>query len=72
MARKVADCRNFPSEKKCSLTISGEEDEVLRAAKEHAISFHQHEDTPELTEQIKKGLKDEVTSREANDVLRAS
>ena len=28
MARKIADCRDFPSEMNCTLTISGEEDEV--------------------------------------------
>ena len=39
MARKVADCRDFPSENGCTLTISGEEDEVvLAAATQHAVS----------------------------------
>ena len=32
MGRKVADCRNWPSESGCTLTISGEEDEVITAA----------------------------------------
>ena len=32
MSRKMMDCREFPSESKCTLTIAGEEDEVLRAA----------------------------------------
>ena len=60
MSRKVADCREFPSESGCTLTISGEEDEVVRAASEHAVSVHGHEDTPELREQIRGMLKDEV------------
>jgi predicted small metal-binding protein len=60
MSRKVADCREFPSESGCSLTISGEEDEVVRAASEHAVSVHGHEDTPELREQVRGMLKDEV------------
>src|SRR5207247_2484121 len=30
--RRVADCRLFPSEKNCSLMISGKEDEVLSVA----------------------------------------
>ena len=51
--RKIADCRLFPSESHCSLTISGTEDEVVRAAAEHAASVHSHEDTPELREQIR-------------------
>jgi predicted small metal-binding protein len=57
MARKMADCRRFPSESNCSLTIVGEEDEVVRAAAEHAASVHGHEDTPEMREQIREFLE---------------
>ncbi|WP_377268198.1 DUF1059 domain-containing protein [Peterkaempfera sp. SMS 1(5)a] len=57
--RKVADCRLHPSESGCTLTISGEEDEVLRAATEHACSVHGHTDSPELREQLRGILKDE-------------
>lgn len=53
MSRKMADCRRWPSESGCSLVIIGEEDEVLRAAAEHAASVHGHEDTAELREQLK-------------------
>lgn len=60
MMRKVADCRDFPSETKCSLAISGEEEEVVRAAAEHAASVHGHENTRELQEQIRSGLKDDI------------
>jgi predicted small metal-binding protein len=60
MARKVADCREFPSESGCSLTIAGEEDEVVRAASIHAIDAHGHADTPELRDQIRGMLKDEA------------
>jgi predicted small metal-binding protein len=59
MSRKVADCREFPSESGCTLTISGEEEEVVRAASEHAISVHGHDDTPELRDQIRGMLQDE-------------
>ncbi|WP_029898269.1 DUF1059 domain-containing protein [Nocardia brasiliensis] len=62
MTRKVADCRRFPSETNCTLTIAGEEDEVVRAASEHAISVHQHEDGPELRVQIRASLEDETVS----------
>lgn len=58
-ARKVVDCRLFPSESKCTLTIAGTEDEVLKAAVEHAVSSHGHENTPELREQIRASMKDE-------------
>ncbi|MER5780511.1 DUF1059 domain-containing protein [Streptomyces mobaraensis] len=62
MTRKVADCRKYPSESNCTLTISGEEDEVLRAAAEHAVSVHRHEDTPELREKLRDFLEDEQPS----------
>jgi predicted small metal-binding protein len=57
--RKSIDCRNYPSEKNCSLKISGTEQEVLEAAVQHAVSAHGHENTPELREQIRSMLKDE-------------
>ncbi|MCI4044339.1 DUF1059 domain-containing protein [Streptomyces sp. TRM75563] len=58
MTRKMADCRKYPSEMNCTLTIVGEEDEVVRAASEHAASVHGHEDGPELREQIRGMLED--------------
>ncbi|MCW2613779.1 MAG: hypothetical protein JWN08_773 [Frankiales bacterium] len=57
--RKIADCRLFPSESRCSLTISGTEEEVVRAAAEHSASVHGHQDTPELREEIRSMLADE-------------
>ena len=63
--RKVIDCRLFPSEKNCTLAISGTEDEVLEAAVQHAVSVHGHENSPELREQIRSMLKDEVEVRGA-------
>jgi hypothetical protein len=59
MARKIADCREMPSESGCTLTIAGEEDEVVRAAAIHAADVHGHEDGPELRQQIRSMLKDE-------------
>jgi predicted small metal-binding protein len=60
MARKVADCRDMPSEMNCTLTISGEEDEVVAAASQHAAAVHGHTDSPELREQIRSMLKEEA------------
>ena len=57
--RKSIDCRDYPSEKNCSLKLSGTEEEVLDAAVQHAASVHGHENTPELREQIKQMLKDQ-------------
>ena len=57
MARMMADCRRWPSESNCSLVIIGEEEEVIRAASEHAASVHGHENTPELREQVREFLE---------------
>ena len=57
--RKSIDCGDYPSEKNCSLKMSGTEQEVLDAAVEHAVSAHGHKNSPELREQIKSMLKDE-------------
>lgn len=57
MSRVMADCRRWPSESNCSLTIIGEPDEVVRAAAEHAASVHGHEDTPELRDQLRGFLE---------------
>jgi predicted small metal-binding protein len=58
MARKMIDCRTMPSEINCTLTIAGEEQEVLDAAVTHAVDKHRHENTPELREQLRAGLVD--------------
>ena len=57
--RKSIDCRNYPSERNCSLKISGTEEEVLDAAVQHAVSAHWHESSPQLRDLIKSMLKDE-------------
>ena len=56
MGRKIADCRDFPSENGCTLTISGEEDEVVTAATQHAVSAHGHEDTDEVRSWLRQNL----------------
>jgi hypothetical protein len=55
----MADCRRFESESNCSLTIIGEEEEVVNAATAHAITVHGHPDSPELREQVRGMLEDE-------------
>src|SRR2546423_13336345 len=63
MGRMVADCRRWPSESNCSLTIIGERDEVVRAAAEHAASVHGHEDSPEMRKQIEELLETDESYR---------
>jgi predicted small metal-binding protein len=60
MARKVADCRDVPSDSGCTLTISGEEDEVLDAAVAHALAAHGHTDADEVRDLIRQHLRDEA------------
>ncbi|MGJ7908900.1 DUF1059 domain-containing protein [Actinopolyspora sp. H202] len=60
--RKIADCRETPSVMNCTLTITGEENEVVRAAAEHAVSVHGHEDSEQLREMIRGSLQDERSS----------
>ncbi len=57
MTRVMADCRRFPSESNCSLVIIGDEDEVLRAASEHAASVHGHPDSAETRDTLRQFLE---------------
>jgi hypothetical protein len=59
MGRKIADCRRFESDNNCSLTIIGEEDEVIATAAQHAATAHGHQDTPELRAQLMELLEPE-------------
>ena len=61
MARKMADCRRFESESECTLTIIGEEEEVVEAAMKHAAAVHGHADSPELRAQRRAMLEDETS-----------
>ena len=58
MARKYIDCRDFPSEKNCTIAIFGTEEEVLDLAVMHACNSHGHPDTHNLREQLRSILKD--------------
>ncbi|MCB2203491.1 DUF1059 domain-containing protein [bacterium] len=59
MGRKYLDCRNTPSVSNCSVAIAADsEDELLEAAVQHAITVHEHEDSPELRAQLRQGMKD--------------
>ncbi len=63
--RRVIDCRRFPTEKPCSIVISGTEGDVLDLAVLHAKTVHGHEDSPELRDQIRSMLQDEDATSEA-------
>ena len=53
MARMSIDCRDYPSEKNCTVEISADsKKELLDAAVQHAVAVHGHQDGPQLREQI--------------------
>lgn len=59
MARKYVDCRETPSVMNCTVAIAADsEDELVEAAVNHAVSVHSHEDTPELRQMVRQGVKD--------------
>ena len=58
MARKYIDCREYPSESKCTVALSADtEDELLEAAVQHAIAVHGHEDSPQFRQQLRQLFK---------------
>ncbi|WP_020205628.1 MULTISPECIES: DUF1059 domain-containing protein [Cupriavidus] len=59
MGRKYIDCREFPSESKCTVALSADsEEELLQVAVQHAVQVHHHEDGPELRQMLKSAFKD--------------
>jgi predicted small metal-binding protein len=61
MARKFIDCREYPSEMSCTVSLAADsEAELLEAAVQHAVSVHGHTDTPELREALRSMFREEV------------
>ncbi|MGZ5201544.1 MAG: DUF1059 domain-containing protein [Telluria sp.] len=59
MARKYIDCREFPSDTKCTVTIAADsERELLDVAAQHAEKVHGHADTPQFREQLRAAMHD--------------
>jgi len=63
--RKVIDCRRFPADKPCSITIAGTADEVIELAALHASAVHGHQDSPELRQQLRSMLQEERSAGQA-------
>jgi predicted small metal-binding protein len=58
MARKYIDCREFPSDSKCTATIAADsEKELMEIAVQHAVAVHGHKDTPEFRQQLKEAVR---------------
>ncbi len=63
MARMFVDCREYPSEKNCTVAISADsKEELLDAAAQHAIAAHGHHDSPELRGELARMIKAESRS----------
>ena len=59
MARKFIDCREFPSESKCSVTIAADtESELMEVALQHAERVHGHQDTPVFRQQLREAIRE--------------
>jgi predicted small metal-binding protein len=59
MTRKYIDCRDYPSDKQCTVALSADtEDELLETAVQHACASHGHMDSPELRNNLRKLFKD--------------
>ena len=59
MSRKYIDCRDYPSDSKCTVAISADtEQELLEIAVQHAVTVHGHEDTPQFRDELRKAMKD--------------
>lgn len=59
MSRYYVDCRESPSVSQCTIAISADsKEELLKAAVQHAVSVHDHDDTTELRKEILEGIKE--------------
>jgi len=60
MERYSLDCRDYPSELKCSVALSADtKEELLDVVMQHGVKVHGFEDTPEFRENIVKEFKKE-------------
>jgi predicted small metal-binding protein len=61
MPRMFVDCRQYPSEMNCSVSIAADtKKELIDAAVQHAVAVHGHQDSPELREQIGKMVQNQA------------
>jgi predicted small metal-binding protein len=58
MTRQYVDCREIPSESKCTVAISADsEKELIDVAVQHAVKVHGHRDTPEFRQMLRQAIK---------------
>ena len=57
MNRKYVDCREMPSESRCTIAISADDEvELLEAAMQHAIAVHGHRDNVETRAMLRQAI----------------
>jgi len=57
MGRMFVDCREVPSDNKCSVAIAADnERELLDAVVQHAVAVHGAKDTPDFRAELKKAI----------------
>ena len=63
MERYSIDCRDYPSEVKCSVALSADtKEELLDVVMQHGVKVHGFKDTPEFREGIVKEFKKKETA----------
>ena len=61
MARMFIDCRDYPSEKNCTVSIAADtKKELVDAAVQHAVAVHGHKDNKDLRSMISKSIRKET------------
>ena len=59
MKRYYIDCRDHPSDVKCSVAVSANtKEELIEAVVQHGKTVHGYEDTTEFREMIFNGIKE--------------
>ena len=59
MMRKTIDCREYPGDIHCSVSLSADtEEELLEAAMQHLTAVHKYEDSSAVRESIRRAMMD--------------
>jgi predicted small metal-binding protein len=63
MGRYFIDCRDHPSDVKCTVALSADtKEELLETVVQHGTTVHGYEDTPDFREMILGGIKEGAPS----------
>jgi len=65
--RKSIDCRDYPSDINCTVTLSADSaEELLDLAAAHAVAAHGHTDSPELRAVLREMVRDVADDQPAS------